>query len=270
MISVLIIAKNAEGLIGSCIKSVKWADEVVVVDTGSTDNTVHLAKELGSKVFQYTGEGNNFSSWRNFGLSKITGEWLLVIDSDERALQGMREEINEIISTELDFGAWKISRRNIVLGKELGYGAFWPDYVIRFFRVNRLKKWEGLVHEQPVFEGKLGRLVHSLLHLTHRDIDSMVIKSLEWADYDAKLRFESHHPPMSGWRFIRIMITEIWKQGFVRGGFFGRTEGVIDSILQVFSMYLSYVKLWQLQHKPSLEETYQEIDKKLIDQEFKY
>lgn len=270
MISVLIIVRNQEGLIDGCIKSVKWADEIVVVDTGSSDKTVAVAKALGAVVFEYKGDENNFSSWRNFGLSKIKGDWLFVLDSDERVLGNLADEISKIVLEPSAIGAWKVSRRNVVLGKELRYGAFWPDYVIRLFKVSSLKSWEGLVHEQPVFDGELGTLSNSLLHLTHRDIDSMVKKSLEWADYDASLRLAAHHPKMSGWRFIRIMITETWKQGFIRGGFFGGTEGVIDSLLQIFSMYISYVKLWQLQHTPSIDEVYKDIDQKLIERDFKY
>lgn len=270
MISVLIIVKNQEELIGACIESVKWADEIVVIDTGSTDKTIKIARELGAQVHPYQGSENNFSSWRNYGLARIKGDWLLVLDSDERAINELKEELDGLISLGDQNAAWKISRRNIVLGTELKYGAFWPDYVIRFFKVENLKGWKGLVHEQPEYEGSLGTLKNSLLHLTHRDIDSMIQKSLDWAQYDAKLRFEAHHPPMSGWRFVRIMVTETWQQGVVRRGFFGGTEGVIDSLLQVFSMYISFVKLWQLQQKPSLEQKYKEIDQKLKENNFKY
>lgn len=269
MISVLIIIKNQAELIETCLKSVSWAGEVVVVDTGSTDQTIERAKKMGAKVFEYKGSEQNFSSWRNFGLTKITGDWLFALDSDERVLADLAAELQDIDRNNADLVAWKVARRNIILGKELKYGAFWPDYVIRFFKTDHLKGWHGLVHEQPDFDGDLGTLKHSLIHLTHRDIDSMIIKSLDWAQYDAKLRLQSNHPPMSGWRFLRIMVTETWKQGITRGGFFGGTEGVIDALLQVFSMYISYVKLWQLQHKPSLAETYKDIDRKLLRDGFK-
>lgn len=269
MISALVIVKDQEELIEGCIKSLSWVNEVVVVDTGSHDHTIERAKAFGARVYAYQGEGN-FSAWRNFGLTKVRGEWLLVVDSDERVLEPLRVEIEGIINSETRLAAWQISRRNIVLGKEVRYGAFWPDYVVRLFKVDKLKGWNGLVHEQPVFDGKLESLNNSFLHLTHRDIDSMVQKSLAWAEYDAHLRLAAHHPKMSGWRFLRIFITELWNQGVLRRGFFGGTEGVIDSLLQVFSFYISYVKLWQLQQRPSLDDKYKRIDEELEKNNFRY
>ena len=98
----------------------------------------------------------------------------------------------------------------------------------------------------------------------------MVLKSLSWANIDAKLRVDANHPQMTGWRFLRILFTELWNQGIKRRGFFNGTVGVIDALLQVFSMYISYVKLWQLQRKETLEETYQKIDQQLLKSNFRY
>lgn len=268
MISVLIIAKNSEDLIKSCLESVKWADEIVVVDNDSTDKTSDIAKRYTDKVFKKS--AHDFSEIRNYGLSKCNGDFVLCVDTDERVLKDLKDEIIKIIVDDTQNNAWEISRINIILGEEKKYPAFWPDLVIRLFRKDQLKGWEGAVHEQPKFNGSLGRLKNSFLHLTHRDIDSMVLKSLDWANIDAKLRFEAHHPKMTGVRFFRILITETFNQGIIRRGFFNGTVGVIDSLLQVFSFYISYVKLWQMQQKPSLEEKYKAIDDKLIKEGFEY
>jgi hypothetical protein len=94
------------------------------------------------------------------------------------------------------------------------------------------------------------------------------MKNLQWSKIDAKLRFDAHHPQMSGWRFLRIFITETWNQGIVRKGFFNGSVGVIDSLMQVFFLLTSYVRLWEMQRKKSLNETYNDLDKKLIENNF--
>ncbi|OGE32053.1 hypothetical protein A2631_02960 [Candidatus Daviesbacteria bacterium RIFCSPHIGHO2_01_FULL_44_29] len=268
MISVLVIAKNEEKLLAKCLESVQWADEIIVIDDESTDQTKQIALKYTTKV--YTQAFNGFSEKRNFGLSKVAGDFLLCIDADERVLAPLKKEIVNLINNPTEDTAWQVSRRNIILGEEVKYSAFWPDRVIRLFKVKSLKNWQGEVHEQPVFEGSLGTLQNPLLHLTHRDIDSMVLKSLEWSNIDARLRLQAQHPPMSGWRFMRIMLTETWKQGVARRGFFNGTVGTIDALLQVFSLYLSFVKLWQLQRKQSLDDTYRQIDEALSRQDFEY
>lgn len=276
MISVVVIAKNEEDRIKTCLDSLQFADEVVVVDDNSDDETVSVAKAKGTKVvsnyFSVTApeEPHDFSKIRNIGLEETKGDWILYVDADERVLAPLREEIRKVINSQTNIGAFAIPRKNIILGEEKKYATFWPDYVIRLFPRKHLKKWEGRIHEQPVFSGDLGKLKNPLLHLTHRDIDSMVLKSLDWANTDARLRLEANHPSMTGWRFLRIFFTEIINQGITRRGFFNGTVGVVDSLLQVFSMYLSYVKLWQLQRDKSLEETYDKIDKKLLKDKFNY
>lgn len=275
MLSVIIIARNDEKLIKNCLESVKWADEIIVVDDGSTDSTSEVAAKYTSKVYEVKplssgnkSQSEDFSEKRNFGLNKATGDWILCVDTDERVLNPLKEEIQNIISHDTSEVAWKIPRTNVILGEVKKYKAFWPDYVIRLFKKEHLKGWQGKVHEQPEYEGKLGTIKNSFLHLTHRDIDSMVLKSLNWANIDAKLRLDAGHPPMSGPRFIKILFSEIWNQGVNRRGFFNGTVGVIDSLLQAFSLYITYVKLWQFQRSETLDETYEKIDKKLMESDF--
>ncbi len=268
MISVVIIAKNEENRIKACLESVKWADEIIVVDDGSTDDTVQIAKAYTDKIIKTS--SRNFSEKRETALEKVSGEWVFFVDADERVLQPLREEIESIISSDSSCAVWQVSRRNIILGKEKKYAAFWPDYVIRLFKKSALKGYQGEVHEQPDFEGELGTLKNSLLHLTHRDIDSMVLKSLDWSHIDAKLRFNAGHPPMSGWRFIRILITETFNQGISRRGFFNGSVGTIDALLQTFSLMFTYMRLWEMQQKPSLDEKYNQLDQQLMKDDFRY
>ncbi len=266
MLSVIIISKNEESRIKACLESVSWADEIIVVDNGSFDQTLDIAKKYTNKIFERSFD--NFASWRNFATEKASGDWLLFVDPDERVVDSLRVEIEAMVSFS-DFAAYAISRKNIIFGKEVKYGPFWPDWVIRLIKKSSFEGWVGSVHEYPKFNGKLGYSKNSLLHLTHRNIDQITLKSLEWSKIDAKLRLEMNHPRMSGWRFIRILLTETFKQGILRKGFFNGAIGTMDSLLQVFSLMITYIRLWEMQQPKSLKEKYDQLDQDLINNNFK-
>lgn len=273
MLTVVILAKNEEKMIKVCLESAKWADEIIVIDSGSTDETLEIAKKYTDKIIKV--DGGDFSEIRNEGMEKASGDWVLYVDSDERVLEPLREEILKLVEyaslrgQDDNYSAYAISRKNIIFGKEVSYGPYKKDWVIRLFRKKDFDKWTGKVHETPHFKGKLDYSKNSLLHLTHRDIDHFILKSLEWSKIDARLRLEAGHPPMSGWRFLRIFLSEIFNQGIRRKGFFSGTIGIMDSLLQAFSMYITYVRLWQLQQPKPLDKVYEDIDKKLMENDFK-
>lgn len=270
MLSVIIIAKNEEKMIQVSLESVKWADEIIVVVNDSTDKTLDLAKKYTEKIVKF--EGQDFAGLRNKAVEKANGDWVLYVDADERVLEPLKEEILRLVSLAQDdkHSAFAIPRKNIIFGREVSYGPYKKDWVIRLFKKADFEKWTGKVHETPHFRGKLGYARNCFLHLTHRGVDQVVLKSLEWSKIDATLRLESGHPKMSGWRLLRIFITEIWSQGVLRKGFFNGTIGIMDSLLQVFSMYMTYVRLWELQQEKPLEKVYEDIDKKLIDNNFRF
>ncbi|OGE30478.1 hypothetical protein A3C59_00655 [Candidatus Daviesbacteria bacterium RIFCSPHIGHO2_02_FULL_36_13] len=267
MLSVVVLTKNEEERITACLESVKWADEIIVIDSNSSDKTPEIAKKYTEKVI--TLDTPDFDIRRNRGIEEAKGKWVLYLDADERVLAPLKEELENIMEKE-EFSAVALSRRNVIFGKEVNYGPYKKDWMVRFFKKSDFGGWYGKVHESSHFKGKLGYTKNSLLHLTHRDVDQIVLKSLEWSKIDAKLRLEAKHPPMSGWRFLRIFISEVFNQGIKRGGFFNGTIGMMDSLLQVFSMIISYVRLWQLQQPKEIKEIYKDIDADLIKNKFNY
>jgi glycosyltransferase involved in cell wall biosynthesis len=267
MLSVIVLTKNEEDRIKACLESVKWADEIIVVDSGSTDKTIEIIGKYTDKIIKSA--DNDFSERRNQGAKSSSGEWILYVDADERVLEPLKEEIKGIMQSS-SASAYAVSRKNIVFGKEVSYGPFWPDWVIRLIKKEDFESWIGKVHEYPKFKGNLGYTKNSLLHLTHRGVDHIVLKSLEWSKIDAQLRMDAHHPQMSGWRFLRIFLSEIFNQGFKRRGFFSGDIGIMDSLLQVFSMFITYIRLWEMQQKKPLNERYDEMDKTLIENNLKY
>lgn len=267
MISAIVISLNEENMIKGCLESLRWVDEIIVADNGSEDNTVKIARQYTDKVFVF--KGRDFAALRNKAAEQAKGDWILYVDADERVLTPLKEEILQLVSSPGKV-AFAISRRNIIFGREQKYKAFWPDWVIRLLPKSDLETWVGKIHEYPKFKGKLGYTKNSLLHLTHRDLNQIVLKSLDWSNIDAKLRLESGHPKMTGIRFVRVLISEAYNQGIKRRGFFSGTIGVMDAILQTFSMVITYIRLWQLQQSKPLDQIYQEIDENLLKNNFDY
>ena len=266
-ISVVVICKNEQEMIKNCLESVKWADEIIIADNGSTDSTLEIAKKYTDKIFTFKGE--DFASLRNKALEKAACDWVLYVDADERVLKPLKDEIRELIAG-TGYSAFALSRKNIIFGEAVNYGPYKKDWVIRLFKKSEFETWVGKVHEYGKFKGKLGYSKNSLLHLTHRGLDHFMMKALDWSKIDARLRLDSGHPKMSAWRFLRIFKTETFNQLIIRRGLFGGTVGVIDALLQVFSFFITYVRLWEMQQSKSLPEKYKEIDKKLLEDNFEF
>lgn len=245
-ISVITIARNEEEVLADCLKSASWADEIIVVDNNSTDKTAVIAKKHGAKVFKGPTKSLQFSELRNLGLKKATGDWLLYLDSDERVTPELAKEIPQAVINP-DFVAYDIPRRNFYLGQEVRYGGAWPDHVKRLFERKKLKRWEKQLHEDPIFQGKMGWLQSPLIHLTHRDLSSMVEKTKGWSKIEADLLYQSGHPPVTWWRLLKIMGLEFWERGVKKQGWRDGTVGWIEIIFQMFSRFITYARLWEKQ-----------------------
>lgn len=266
-LSIVVITKNEESLLKTCLKSCAFADELIVIDNSSTDKTVEIARQNGAKVIPF--ESDDFAKTRNKGMEAAKSDWVLYVDADERILKDLEMEILDAING-VPISALAISRQNIIFGQSVNYGPYQKDWVIRLFKKSDFETWVGKVHEYGKFKGEMGYSKNSLLHLTHRNLDHFMQKSLDWSNIDAKLRIDANHPKMTKPRFLRILFTSFWNELIIRRGLFGGTVGFIDSTLQAISFYLTYIRLWEFQHSKSLDEIYKDIDKKLIENNFEY
>ncbi len=245
-LSAIILTKNSENDIVDCIESVKsLAGEIIIIDDNSTDRTVSLAGRLGARVETCKDELLNFAERRNFGLKKAKSKWILYIDSDERVTGELKESILKVINERIpEYQAYKILRKNYYFG-----GHVWPfvESLERLFIKSSLKGWHGEVHETPIIEGKVGQLKAFLLHYTHKDLTSMVNKTIAWSKIEAELRFKAHHPPVVWWRFPRVMLTAFYDSYIRQKGYKAGTAGLIESVYQSFSMFITYARLWEMQ-----------------------
>lgn len=260
-LSVIVLAKNVEDEIVTALKTARFADEIIVVDTGSTDNTVKIARQYADKVVATS--GHDFAKWRNLGAGQAKGDWLLYLDSDERIPYKLAREIQETLQNP-SASAYTIYRFEIMLGRHLSH---WGDpRVLRLIKKTALKRWEGKLHEQPLIEGLIGNLKHKMVHLTHKNLDEKLTSTIGWSRLEAQMLKDAKHPPVKGWRLIRIMLTEFFDRAIKRRLWLDGTEGWIEIIYQMFSRFLTYVRLWELQRDPSLTETYKTVDRKLLEE----
>lgn len=266
-ISVIILTKNEEEVILDCLESVKWADEIVVVDNDSTDNTLGVIKKFGVKNIIQSGAENTFSERRNLGAKGAKGDWLLYVDADERVTPMLREEIMEKVEDlpvgrqsgmsgrMEDFSAYAIPRRNIRLTKELRWGGWWPDYVVRLIKKDNLIRWEGDLHEQPVVEGKIGHLKEALVHFSHRgSFEHKLQNTINWSKIEAQKLYEAGHPPMTVTRFLSAMAREFYQRMIKYQAFRDGTEGIIEATYQVFSVFITYARLWEMQNQQVIKQ----------------
>ncbi|MBU3935533.1 glycosyltransferase family 2 protein [Patescibacteria group bacterium] len=249
-LSIVILAGNEEKMIGDCLKSCLWADQIVLVAANSTDKTVTIAQKIAPqiKIIKTTDQYNkNFSKWRNLGLKAATGNWIFYVDADERITPELKKEIKDIISSNQTQNWYVIPRANYYLGKRVKHGGSYPDYVKRLFQKKYLKKWQGQLHEEPLIEGHPGYLKSDLLHYTHRDLSSMIKKTNSWTDMEAEEIYRLGHPPIVPWRIFRMMLTKFWQRLIVQGMWKDGTVGWISVIFEVFDTFIIYAKVWEKQ-----------------------
>lgn len=225
---VLVGGSYDKNLLEKCLKSVSWCDEIVKVETKALNG--------------------NFAEWRNQGAAKAKGEWLFYVDTDEEVTSKLEDMILQVTPAN-EFSAYAIPRRNIFLGHEMRWGGWYPDFVLRLIRKDKLKGWKGELHEQPEIVGTICHLKEPLIHVSHRSLSEMVEKTNGWSEIEAKLLYDSGHPKMNIFRFFSAGFREAWYRGVVRLGFLDGTVGVIEIIYQTFSRLITYSKLWELQLK---------------------
>jgi len=252
-LSVIIIARNEEDMIEGAVKSASFAEEVIVADGGSTDRTVEIAKSLGAKIVKTDQKDINFAQWRNKAIEHAHHDWVLYLDSDERITEDLKLKLLSIITSHKNqapkYSSFALPRENYYLGKRVKHGGSWPDYVVRLFYKPDFIKWEGKLHEQPKFKGNLDHLKAPLEHHNHRDLTSMLKKSIKWTKSEARLLYDANHPPVVWWRILRMMVSKFWERIVKQSAWKDGTVGWINSIFEIFNTFIIYSRLWELQKK---------------------
>jgi len=223
-ISALVLAKNEEEMIEGCLKQLTFADEIVIVDQDSVDNTLRIAKKYTDKIFKSS--ANDFAQNRNTLKDQAKGKWLLYVDADERLPQELITEIKNAISKN-EFSAFYIPRKNYVLGKWVRHGGWWPDYAPRLFKKAKIEKWEGVVHESPQVSGEIGYLKTPIEHLSARSMSQMFSKSIKWAKIESDLFLAHGHRQVSIASILKLSAFEFTRRYIFKMGFFFYISGFV-------------------------------------------
>ena len=243
-LSVTVITRNEAANIGAALQSVAWADEIVVVDSGSDDDTVAIARGFTPRVEVRAWPG--YSAQKNHAASIASHDWILSIDADERVTPELAEEIRALLAREPGRRGYRIPRANWYLGRWIRSTDWYPDYQLRLYD-RRAGQWNGRrVHESVTLSSDPGRLRHELQHYSYRDvahhlstIDRYTTLAAEQSHAEgrhASMFAVGTHPPFA---FLRNYI--------LRGGIRDGLPGLIVSALNAYYVFLKLAKLWDLE-----------------------
>jgi glycosyltransferase involved in cell wall biosynthesis len=241
-LSVIVITKNEEAMLARCLQSVRFADEIVVVDSGSTDRTVDIARECGARVV-VTEDWPGFGPQKNRALDLAGGEWVLSLDADEWVEPPLADELRACIASSDGPDAYELPRSSSFCGREMRHSGWWPDHILRLFRRGTARFSEDIVHERVVASGPVGRLTQPLRHESFVTLHEVVDKMNRYSTGGAEMRVRrGKGGSVSGavfhglWAFLR---TYVFRAGFLDG-----REGFVLAVANAEGTYYRYLKAW--------------------------
>lgn len=240
-ISAIIITYNEEKNIRDCLESLKWVNEIVVVDAESEDKTAQIARELGAKVLSLEWQG--YGKQKNYSLSKATCDWILSLDADERITPELAEEIQKTLINP-SFSGYEIARKTYFLGKWIRHSGWYPGYVLRLFKREKARFAEKEVHEYIELNGKVGYLKNHLIHYTDDTLKHYLDKFCNYTSLASKELYANGKRASLLDLSLRPILFFL-KMYFGKCGFLDGIQGFILAILSSFYVFVKYAKLWE-------------------------
>lgn len=250
-ISVVIITKNEEANIERCLKSVVWADEIVVVDSDSTDRTVEIARQYQARVFTVVFKG--YGPAKQEAVKQSTGEWILSIDADEEVTPALAREIREKLANPGDIDGFFVKRRTNFLGRWIYHCGWYPDPILRVFRKANGNFNDAVVHEKVEVRGRTGCLKGELLHYSYPDLESYLRRFNRYTTLGAEAAYEKGR--RTGWFDLVLRPPVSFIAHFIsRQGFRDGVEGFMVSVLSATAVFVKYAKLRHIQKQKQISE----------------
>lgn len=245
-VSVAVITKNEEKNIGRCLESVRWADDLIVVDGFSADRTAEIARSLGARVIEHKFTGS-FADDRNIGTETARNEWVLHIDADDVVTEDFKHKLIWVMTRDADDVVYKFRRRNFFLGHSMDYGGF-HHYIPNLVKKG-LVKYAGDVHEVPVFEGKVGVIEADINHYPFDSIGQFVDRQSRYAGIAAK-RMLKTEGSLDDKAIRRGMINKsfkiFWKSYIKKQGYRDGLYGLVFGVLFAFINFLKWANYWEM------------------------
>jgi len=262
-ISVCLATFNEEENLKDCLESVKWADEIVIVDGQSTDKTVTLAKKYTHKIIVRENP-LMFHLNKQKAFEAATQDWILYLDADERVSKKLKEEILAAVKKKSFQGFW-LPRKNIIFGQWIKHSLWWPDYQLRLFRRGKAFLPCKSVHEQPKLTGRAGYLKNPLIHQSYQTVTQYVerLNNL-YTENDLRV-FLREKKKIHWYDALRFPAEDFLATFFARKGYRDGLHGLVLSLLQAFSSFITFAKLWE---KQGFKEVKQENFLARINREF--
>jgi glycosyltransferase involved in cell wall biosynthesis len=245
-LSVIVLTHNSGTVLSDCLASLKFGDEIIVVDSGSTDATEKIALSYSAKVVKR--KLLSFASQRNWAMKQAKFPWVLMIDSDERVPDKLAKEIKAAMAAD-SYSAYRMKRQNYFFGQAVRHGGYWPDWQTRLFRAEAFRGYTGAVHESPHFSGQLGRLSTPITHFSHRNLSESLSKSAVWTRKEAREFIKAGHPPVTWWRLLKVMVWEFCYRYFKKLGFLDGYVGLVESLFQAMNRFFVYQQVWEMQQQ---------------------
>lgn len=250
-ISVIVHTKNSASTLSRCLKSVEWANDIVVIDMKSTDNTLEIAKKYSARIFEVDDVGYADPA-RNFGLSKSKNDWVFVIDSDEEAPYGSITLFKDLMNQEKK--AWYLARKNILFGKWMKHTNWWPDYQLRFFPKGSVS-WSEKVHTLPSSSIPVSYAKstenNAIIHHNYSSVDDFIDRLNRYTSLElASKKRERVSDP------IHAAINEFVNRYFSQEGYLDKTHGLYLSLLQSFYEAVVSIKQWELDGFPEKQSAF--------------
>ncbi len=242
-LSVVIITRNEANNIEECLESVKWADEIVVLDSFSNDETVNICRRYTEKIYQ--SKFTNYSLQKNMVLDRATNDWVLSVDADERITPRLKTQIIKVINEESEeYAGYHIPRRNYFFGEWVRHCGLYPDYVLRLFRKSKGRFRDKMVHESVKLNGKAGRIEEPLEHYTYACINDYIDRMKRYSSlFVQQMRRDNKK---SRWYNLIVNPTAAFiKMYFLKKGFLDGKLGFIVCVLYSYYAFLKYAMLWE-------------------------
>lgn len=249
-LSVLLVTYNEESTVREAIESIRWADEIVVVDSYSTDRTVEICRELGCRIFQRPWPG--FREQKNFALEQCQGEWVLNLDADERVSPELKASIQAALQDPKDCVGFEIKRHTWFLGGWIDHSGWYPnDIVLRLFQRDK-GRWGGYEpHASVEVEGRVGKLEGDLYHYPYRDLAHHLEKMNRYSTSRAKALLAQGRK--SGIKDLALRpVADMLKKLILKQGYRDGMRGLIVALLTAFSVFLKYAKVWEVRQNEAL------------------